>query len=483
MTAPLPRAGSPATPPPAAPAAAAPSGLEIAAAVRGGARTATDVVEETFARIRALDPGLGCFEAVLEDRARGDARRVDDRLERGQDPGPLAGVPFAVKSLFHVAGIPTTAGSRIEPDRPAPRADATAVARLARAGAVLVGTTVMDEYAHGLTTENAHFGTTRNPHDRERIAGGSSGGSAAAVAAGLVPLALGSDTNGSVRVPASLCGVLGLKPTYGHVPRTGTVLFVTSMDHVGAFARTTADLAAAHDVLQGHDPADPVSLDVPARPCGPLLDRGTRGLRVAVAGDHFLRVLDDDAAGALERVASALDARREVVVAESARACAAAHVLTAVEGAQRHARTLRTRAGDLDPKVRTGLLAGALLPAGPYVAAQRFRRQYREEVRRALAEADVLLTATTPIAAPAIGQRTMTVAGETLPVGMGLGLLTQPWALVGLPALSVPVRRPGRLPLGVQLVAAPGAEAVLLRTAAALERAGVAGPAAGSAAP
>lgn len=464
-----------------------PSGLQIAAAVRSGERTATDVLDETLARIRALDPGLGCFEAVLDERARADARRVDEQLRRGQDPGPLSGVPFAVKSLFHVAGIPTTAGSRIEPDRPAPGADATAVDRLARAGAVLVGTTTMDEYAHGLTAENAHFGTTRNPHDRERIAGGSSGGSAAAVAAGLVPLALGSDTNGSVRVPASLCGVLGLKPTYGRVPRTGTVLFVTSMDHVGVFARGTGDLAAAYDVLQGHDPADPVSLDVPARPCAPLLDQGTRDLRIAVAGGHFLRVADKDAAGALQQAADALGATREVVVAGSARACATAHVLTAVEGAQRHRRTLRTRAGDLDPKVRTGLLAGALLPAAPYVAAQRFRRQYQDEVRRVLAGVDVLLTATTPVAAPAIGQGTMTVDGEAVPVGMGLGLLTQPWALVGLPALSVPVRRPGRLPLGVQLVAAPGAEAVLLRTATALERAGVtdAAPAgwSGSAAP
>jgi len=445
----------------------------IAAAVRRGETTATAVVDTTLARIRAADGELNCLEAVLEDRALADAEAVDRTVADGADPGPLAGVPFAVKSLFHVAGVPTTAGSLIERDRPASRADATAVGRLREAGAVLVGTTTMDEYAHGFTTENNHYGTTRNPCDPRRIAGGSSGGSAVAVASGLVPLALGSDTNGSIRVPSSLCGVFGLKPTFGRVSRAGSVLFVTSLDHVGPMAANVADLTTAYDVLQGHDPADPVSLDVTPQPCEPMLATGIDGLRIAIADGHFLRVADADGTAALELVADALGVQRRVTVAESARACAAAHLITAAEGGQRHATALRQRAQDFDPKVRVGLSAGALLPAVHYLAAQRFRRWYRAEVRRVLRDVDVLLTATTPCAAPAVGQATITVDGQEELVGMGLGLLTQPWSLVGLPALSVPVQRPGQLPIGVQLVAAPHSEAALLRTAWALEDAGV----------
>lgn len=445
----------------------------LAGHVRRGERLAAEVVREAVAAIFRADPQLGCFTDVIAHRAIADAERIDETVARGGDPGPLAGVPFAAKNLFDIAGIKTRAGSVIELDRPEPERDAAAVTRLRRAGAVLVGATNMDEYAHGFTTENAHYGTTRNPREPSRVAGGSSGGSAAAIAAGFVPIALGSDTNGSIRVPSALCGVFGLKPTFGRVSRAGSVLFATSLDHVGPLARSTADLAAAYDALQGHDPADPASLDTPVHLCGPSLNRGAEGLRLAVAGGHFRRIPDSTATEAVDRIATAIGVDRIIDVPGSSAACAAASIITSAEAGQRHAGALRTRAHDYDPAVRGGLIAGMLLPAAPYLEAQRFRRYYQEQVRSCFRDVDVLITATTPCQAPRIGQRTMNVDGEELLVGMSLGLLTQPWSLAGLPAMSVPVRGRDGLPVGVQLVAAPLREEALFRTAAELEALGV----------
>lgn len=448
---------------------------EVAAGVRNGATTAVEVATATLGDIADRDGVIRSCIDLLEERALCDARRVDAALAAGDDPGPLAGVPFAVKNLFEVEGIATRAGSRIELDRGPAAADADAVARLRRAGAVLVATTNTDEYAHGLTTENTHYGTTRNPHDLERIAGGSSGGSAAAVAAGLVPVALGSDTNGSVRVPSSLCGTFGLKPTFGRVSRGGTVPFVASLDHVGLLAGTIADVALVYDVLVGRsraaDGAGDAAADAPETGTDALAP-GVDGLRIAVAAGHFLRVADEEAAAAVQRVVDVLGVERRVNVPRSDAACAAAHVITAAEGAQGHARDLRSRPRDFDPRVRPGLMAGLLLPAEAYLTAQRFRRWYRAAAAAVFADVDVLISASTPCAAPWIGQDRMTVAGEEHLVGMSLGLLTQPWSLVGFPALSVPVRG-GRLPLGAQLIAGPGREVELFRVAAALEEAGV----------
>ena len=265
--------------------------LALAERVRTGQSSAVDVVSAALADIAARDGEFNSVTDVHTQRALNEAHAVDTAIATGADPGPLAGVPFVVKNLFDVAGSRTRAGSIIELDRPPATTDATAVRRLRTAGAVVVASTNMDEYAHGFTTQNAHDGTTRNPRDPRRIAGGSSGGSAAAVAAGLVPLALGSDTNGSIRVPASLCGTFGLKPTFGRVSRAGTTLFVTSLDHVGPLAGTVADLAAAYDAVAGFDPADPVSSNILQEHCTPVLRRGADGLRIAVAGGHFLSLI------------------------------------------------------------------------------------------------------------------------------------------------------------------------------------------------
>src|SRR5260221_5708953 len=219
---------------------------ELAAAVRDGHISAARITRDTLDAIEKRDPAYNCFTAVTADRALREADSVDRALASGHDPGPLAGVPYAVKNLFDVAGLVTLAGSKINRDHAPAGNDATAIQRLAAAGAVLVGALNMDEYAYGFTTENSHEGPTRNPHDLARSAGGSSGGSAAAVAAGQVPFTLGSDTNGSIRVPSSLCGIFGLKPTYGRLPRNGSYPFVASLDHPGPFARSARDLALTH---------------------------------------------------------------------------------------------------------------------------------------------------------------------------------------------------------------------------------------------
>lgn len=451
-----------------------PDAVAIARAVRARETSAREVVSAALARITARNPAINAFTHVLGDEARAAAARVDAAVAAGSDPGPLAGVPFAVKNLFDVAGVVTLAGSKIHADRPPAARDATAVAALRRAGAVLVGALNMDEYACGLTTENTHYGPTRNPRDLTRVAGGSSGGSGAAVAAGMVPIALGTDTNGSIRVPAALCGVFGLKPTYGRVSRAGVVLFASSFDHVGPLARSTRDLALAFDALQGPDASDPVCSERPAEPCTSVLERGVDGLRIAIADDHFARGGAPECHEAVACVAGALRVDCRVTLPEAHRARAAAFLITMSEGAQLHLESLRTRAQDFDPLTRDRLLAGALVPAVLYARAQRFRAWFRDRVREVFRDVDVLLAPTTPWPAPRIGQEKSMFEGAEVLTRSILGIFTQPLSFIGLPVVSVPIPRRGALPVGVQIVAAPWNERATLRVAAALETAGIA---------
>jgi 1-carboxybiuret hydrolase len=445
---------------------------EIAAAVAAGRASAAEVIDGALARIATRDRAFNAFTAVLADRARAKARALDAARAKGEPLGPLAGVPFAVKNLFDVAGLPTLAGSKINRERAPAARDATLIERLEAAGAVLVGALNMGEYAYDFTGENVHAGPSRNPHDLTRMTGGSSGGSAAAVAGGLVPFALGSDTNGSIRVPASLCGLFGLKPTYGRLSRARTFPFVGSLDHVGPLARTARDLALAYDAMQGHDPDDPVCARRPVEPALPALGRGTAGLRIAVAGGFFRRGVLPEAMAAVDRVAQALGAAREVELPEAGRARAAAFVITTAEGGSLHLERLRTRANDFDPAVRDRLISGALVPAVLVDKAQKFRRWYRARVLDLFGEVDVILAPATPGTAPEIGQQTFVLDGVATPVRANLGLFTQPISFVGLPVVAVPVPLTP-LPIGVQIVAAPWREDVALAVAAALEAAGI----------
>jgi 1-carboxybiuret hydrolase len=446
--------------------------VEIAAAVADGRASARSVVESTVARIRGRDPLLNSFTVVTEQRALARAQALDDARVRGQQSPPLAGVPFAVKNLFDTAGIPTLAGSKINRDAPPASHDATLIERLERAGAVLIGALNMGEYAYDFTGENLYDGPSRNPHDLTRMTGGSSSGSAAAVAGGLVPFALGSDTNGSIRVPASLCGLFGLKPTYGRLSRAGTFPFAASFDHVGPLARSARDLAFTYDAMQGFDPTDPVCAERAAEPVTPLLDRGIDGLRIAVAGGYF-KCKSAETVNAVDRVAAALGANRDVDIPQAERARSAAYIITASEAGSLHLDRLRTRAQDFDPAVRDRLIAGAMLPASLVAKAQKFRRWYRAEVLKLFAEIDAILAPATPCTAPLIGQQTFMLGDTELPVRANLGVYTQPISFIGLPIVAVPVPL-APLPIGVQVIAAPWREDVALRIAHALEMQGVA---------
>jgi len=449
------------------------SAAAMARAVTQGRDTAISILDQTLAHIAAQNSQVNCFTTLTTDRAYQQANHVDAVMAGGANPAPLAGVPFGVKNLFDIAGITTLAGAKINQDNPPAMQDATVITRLEQAGAVLVGALNMDEYAYGFVTINEHFGTTPNPHDPTRMSGGSSGGSAAAVAAGLVPVALGSDTNGSIRVPASLCGVYGLKPTYGRLSRAGAYLFSASLDHVGPFARSVKDLALVYDVIQGSDDRDPVCADRSVEPVIPDLESSMDGLRMARLGGHFDRGMEPAVRDGLMQVVTALNIKDVVELPETHRARAAAYIITACEGSQLHMERLRQRPMDFDNATRERFLAGALIPNGWYVQAQRLRRWYRDRARALFASYDVLIAPTTPCVAPPLEQTTLEIDGETYPLRPHLGFYTQPLSFIGLPVISVPIHLPGQLPVGVQLIAAPYQEQQIFRVAQFLATRGV----------
>ncbi len=445
---------------------------EIASAVSGRKMSAVSVTEAALARIATHNPILNAFTDVTAARARAKARAVDADIAAGKNPGPLAGVPFAVKNLFDVQGLTTRAGSKINRDLKPSSRDATLVERLEAAGAVLLGALNMGEYAYDFTGENVHDGPSRNPHDTTRMTGGSSGGSGAAVGGGLVPLALGSDTNGSIRVPSSFCGLFGLKPTYGRLSRARSFPFVASLDHLGPFARSVDDLALAYDAMQGSDPDDAACTPRPAEPVSALLAQQIGDLRVAIAGGYFSKNIFPEAREAMVRIARALSVTHEVEIPEAARARAAAYIITATEGASLHLDRLRKRPNDFDPAVRDRLLAGAMIPAPLVDRAQKFRRWYRARVLELFKSVDVIIAPATPCVAPKLGQQTFVLDGVELPVRAHIGIHTQPISFIGLPVVAVPVPL-DPLPIGVQIIAAPWREDIALRVAYALERMGV----------
>jgi 1-carboxybiuret hydrolase len=448
------------------------SAAEIADAVAGRRMSALRVVDAALARIAGHNGILNCFTDVTADRARARARAIDAAIAAGQKAGPLAGVPFAVKNLFDVQGLSTRAGSLINRDlKPSPR-DATLIERMEAAGAVMVGALNMGEYAYDFTGENSHDGPSRNPHDVTRMTGGSSGGSGGAVGSALVPLALGSDTNGSIRVPSSFCGVFGLKPTYGRLSRARSFPFVFSLDHLGPFARNVGDLALAYDSMQGPDPEDAACTTRPAEPVSAVLAQDIGGLRIAIAGGYFQKNVFPEAVEAVARVAKALGTTRTVEIPEAGRARAAAYVITTAEGASLHLERLRRRPNDFDPAVRDRLLAGAMVPAALVDRAQKFRRWYRAAVLELFKSVDVIIAPATPCVAPKLGQVNFVLDGVELPVRANIGIHTQPISFIGLPVVAVPVPLEP-MPIGVQIIAAPWREDIALRVAFALERASV----------
>jgi aspartyl-tRNA(Asn)/glutamyl-tRNA(Gln) amidotransferase subunit A len=465
----------------------------IAAAVRAGTASAVQVVESHLAAIEAREADVHAFNLVLADEARAAAQAVDDAVARGEDPGPLAGVPIALKDNLCTRGIPTTCSSRIlEGWRPP--YDASVVRRVAAAGAISVGKTNLDEFAMGSSTENSAFGPTRNPRDLSRVPGGSSGGSAAAVAAGFAPLSLGSDTGGSIRQPASLCGVVGVKPTYGAVSRYGLVAFASSLDQIGPFAATVADAALLLDVIAGHDPLDSTSIPEPHEPVLAQLDRGVAGLRVGLISDLMGEGIAPDVRRSVRAAAEALAAAGaevdEVSVPALTYGLSAYYLIAPAEASSNLARYdgvrygLRVDApitGEMMDASRTAgfgaevkrriMLGTYALSAGYYDAyygkALKVRTLIADDFAAAYARFDLLLSPTAPTTAFALGEKTAD------PLTMYLNdVCTIPTNLAGHPAMSVPFG-PGDdgLPVGVQVLAPPQAEGVMFRGGAVLEAA------------
>ncbi len=452
------------------------SALDIAARVASGQTTALAETNAALARIMAHDDQLNCFTHLDAARARAEASAIDAQRDRGEPLGPLAGVPFAVKNLFDIENVTTIAGSKVLATDPPATRDAFLVRRLCEAGAVLLGALNMDEFAYGFVTENAHAGPTRNPYDITRLAGGSSGGSAAAVAGGLVPLTLGSDTNGSIRVPASLCGIFGIKPTYGRLSRGGSFPFVHSFDHLGPFARSAADLAAVYDACLGLDLEDPAQHHgQDLTQVSPQLDSAPAP-RTAILGGWFAEGASEQALAAVAHVAAALGALETVELEGSQAARSAAFCITGAQGGALHLNRLRTDAASYDPATRARLMAGTMLPASVLQQAQRFRSLYHARALALFERFDLLLAPATPVQAPLIGQSTMEMGSKIVNVRANLGLFTQPISFIGLPVATVPVWLPGEsLPIGVQIIARPWAEATALQAAHRLEQAGAVG--------
>ena len=467
------------------------SAVATAAEVRTGRRSARDVVEEHLAAIEGREADVHAFNLVMAGDARAAADEVDRRVAAGDDPGPLAGVAVALKDNLATRGVPTTCSSRIL-EHWRPPYDATVVTRLRDAGAVVIGKTNLDEFAMGSSTENSAFGPTRNPHDPTRVPGGSSGGSAAAVAAGFVPLALGSDTGGSIRQPAALCGVVGMKPTYGLVSRYGLVAFASSLDQIGPLAATVGDAALLLDVIAGHDPADSTSISGPAPRVSGVLDEGVEGLRVGVVRE-LSDGIDADVAARLSEAVAALEAGGakvdEVSVPAVAYGLPAYYLIAPAEASSNLARYdgvrygLRvdapdvtamygaTRAAGFGAEVKRRIMLGTYaLSAGYYDAyygqAQRVRTLIIQDFETAYAGVDLLLTPTTPTTAFPLGAK----SGD--PLSMYLSdVCTIPSNLAGHPAISVPYGTgDDGLPVGVQLLAPALGEQVLFRAAAAQER-------------
>lgn len=432
---------------------------QIAYSIQCGKTTALQLTREVLARIDNLDSQYNSFTCVTRERALAEAKTIDNMRLQGITLPPLAGVPYAVKNLFDIADVVTLAGSKINASNPPAQNDALLIKRMHEAGAVLVGALNMDEYAYGFTTENSHYGATRNPHDPKRSAGGSSGGCGAAVAAGLVPLALGSDTNGSVRVPSSMCGVFGIKPTYGNLSLEGMYPFVHSLDHAGIFARNCNDLMTSYQLLAGK----------PLPDSAPSISE----LKIAVAGDYFEQG-EPQANAATQAVADALKVKDKVILPEVARARSAAYLITASEGANMHHAHLRDHLADFDPHTRPRLVAGAMIPADWVIQAQRFRSWFYQSVMSAFNEIDIILAPATPCSAQLLGQENMVINGKTMPTRPNIGMFTQPISFIGLPVVTVPIQNPNGMPIGVQIIAAPHKEHLALAVAAYIEKLGIA---------
>lgn len=447
---------------------------ELAPLFRRRALSPVEVVRAVLARIDALEGQLGAYVTVLRDGALAAAAEAEREIGAGAYRGPLHGIPIALKDLVATRGIRTTAGSRVLADW-VPDRDATIVDRLRQAGAILLGKTHLHEFAYGPTGVNPHYGTPRNPWDPARIPGGSSSGSGVAVAAGLCVAAIGTDTGGSVRIPASLCGIVGLKPTYGRVSRRGVVPLAWSLDHVGPMTRCVADAALILQALAGPDPEDLTTVDLPP-PALAAAPGDLRGLAIGVPRDHFFEAVAPETEEAVRKAIATLEGlgarAEEVSLPNIHRAGPTSVAIIASEALAYHEDLLRTRWREYGAEVRTRLASGRAILAAQYLRAQRARQVLRQEVDRALGRVEILAAPTTAVPATRLDEAEVRVGGRTEDVRWALIRLTRPLNVTGHPAISIPCGfTAAGLPVGLQLIGRRFDEATLLRVAHAYEAA------------
>jgi aspartyl-tRNA(Asn)/glutamyl-tRNA(Gln) amidotransferase subunit A len=442
--------------------------LEGAAALRRREISSVELTAAALQRIERLNPSTNAMQTVMAESARERARQADEELARGEGRGPLHGIPIAVKDLFYTKGVRTTGGSKLF-ENYVPDHDATVVEWLRAGGAVLVGKTGMHELAYGITSSNPHFGAVRNPWDRDRIPGGSSGGSGAAVAAGMVSMAMGSDTGGSIRVPAAFCGVVGLKPTYGRVSRYGAMPLAFSLDHMGPLTRSVRDAGAALNAIAGYDPRDETSSRRAVENYVPDIEPSMRGVRIGLPENFYFERLNPDVDAAVRAAFQTAESRGAQIVPlpmpDIAAINTVARVILMAEASAVLEPHLERR--DLFGEDVLALLdQGRLLPATDYINAQRLRRAMQWKFASLWTRVDCLFTPTAPITAPRIGETAATVAGEDEDVRLATTRLVRAINALGLPAVSIPCGADRRgLPIGLQIVGPPFAEALILRVA------------------
>lgn len=446
--------------------------LETASALRSSKLSAVELVRDSLRRIENSQPAWNAFLTVTAGEALAEARQADDELRSGKDRGPLHGIPIAHKDLLFTRGVRTTAGSRLHADF-VPEFDATVVKRLREAGAVMVGKTGLHELAYGITSTNPHYGPVRNPRDPERIPGGSSGGSGAALAGGLVLLATGTDTGGSIRCPAAYCGIVGLKPTFGLVSKHGVFPLGFSLDHIGPMTTSVRDAAVALQAMAGFDRRDASSVRRPAENYLPPPGVSLKGVRIGLPENFYFDRIDPEVRHAIHHMAKRAEELGAVVavvrVPDIAQLNAVARVTLLAEASAVYENHLADRSL-YGADVLALLDAGRLVPATDYVNAQRARRRFAAEFRALFEKCDCLFAPAAPIVAPRIGETTVEIDGEAEDTRLATTRYLRGINAVGLPVLSIPAGlHSSGLPMGLQIIGKPFSESALLRAGAAME--------------
>jgi aspartyl-tRNA(Asn)/glutamyl-tRNA(Gln) amidotransferase subunit A len=438
----------------------------------------SELVEACLDRIKKLDPSLNAFITILEENARQDAKVAERQIKEGHCRGPLHGIPFSVKDVIYAEGVKCTAGSKIMSDYVS-KISATSVEKMKKAGAILIGTNNTHEFACGITNINPHFGSSKNPWNRSKMSGGSSGGSAVSVGSGMIPVSLATDTSGSIRVPSSLCGVVGLKPTYGRVSKYGIVDLAPSLDHIGSITRSSWDAAAVLQTIAGHDPFDPTTQAKEVPDYIKIIEKESeetnkKNFSVGIPKEYFFDYLQPEVQKVFFNFVDTLKSMdisvSDTHITGTDKIYESWRPLRLGESAEIHMKWLQTRSEDYGEDVRKMLMQGTEVSAVDYIRSQKFRKYIRDEFIKLLQNFDILIMPTTPLTAPGFDEQTVVIGDKTFPVYQALSRNTIAFDSTGLPAINVPAGfSKNNMPVGIQMVGSPFNEGKILSLAYAYE--------------